>query len=111
MSACSAAGVCDLYISGDTNIRIEFFEIKHVNHPFLLGHKFCLSVVAAYEDELLKSEELRKTLLAFGLRLADITDEEFMMAESYRRAYRQLSLSKVEKAHLSKVDFFAAFPR
>ena len=91
MSACSATGVCDLYISSDTNIWIDFFEIKHVDHPFLLEHEFYLSA-AAYEDELLKSEELRKALLAFGLRLADITDEEFSMAESYRRTYRKLSL-------------------
>jgi len=80
-----------MYISSDTNIWIDFFEIKHVNHPFLLEHEFYLSAVA-YEDELLKSEELRKELLAFGLRLADITDEEFVMAESYRTAYRKLSL-------------------
>lgn len=84
-------GVCDLYISSDTNIWIDFFEIKHVDHPFLLEHEFYLST-AAYEDELIKSEELREELLSFGLHLADITDEEFIMAESYRRTYRKLSL-------------------
>lgn len=80
-----------MYISSDTNIWIDFYEINHVDHPFLLEHEFYLSA-AAYEDELLKSEELRESLLAFGLRLADITDEEFAIAESYRRTYRKLSL-------------------
>ena len=80
-----------MYISSDTNIWIDFFEIKHVDHPFLLEHEFYLSN-AAYKDELIKSEELRKTLLAFGLHLTDITDKEFEIAESYRKAYRRISL-------------------
>ena len=80
-----------MYISSDTNIWIDFFEINHLDHPFLLGHEFYLST-DAYEDELIRSDELRKALLAFGLRLADITEEEFTMAESYRNTYRRLSL-------------------
>ena len=80
-----------MYISSDTNIWIDFYEIRHVDHPFLLEHEFYLSA-AAYEDELIKSDELREELLEHGLRVADITDEEFTMAETYRRIYRKLSI-------------------
>ena len=62
-----------MYISSDTNIWIDFYEIRHVDHPFLLEHEFYLSA-AAYEDELIKSDELREELLEHGLRVADITD-------------------------------------
>ena len=80
-----------LFISSDTNIWIDFFEIRHVEHPFLLGHQYYLSSIA-FDDELIKSEELRETLLRFGLRLADVSDKEFIMAQTFRSAYRKLSL-------------------
>ena len=80
-----------MFISSDTNIWIDFFEIGHVDHPFLLDNKYYLSS-AAYEDELVKSDELREQLLENGLRLAEITNEEFAMAQSYRTSYRKLSL-------------------
>ena len=80
-----------LFISSDTNIWIDFFEIRHVDHPFLLDFDFYLSS-AAYEDELIKSEELRKALLAFGLHLADVTDDEFITAQTFRSNYPKLSL-------------------
>ena len=78
-------------VSSDTNIWIDCYEIQHIEHPFLLENEFYLST-AAYDDELLKSEMLRGALLRYGLRLTDITDDEFTMAESYRRTYRKLSL-------------------
>ena len=80
-----------MFISSDTNLWIDFFEIRHVDHPFLLDFNYYLSS-AAYEDELVKSEELRKALLAFGLHLADATDDEFMTAQIFRSNYPKLSL-------------------
>ena len=45
-----------MFISSDTNIWIDFFEINHPDHPFLLENKYYLSS-AAYEDELLPTDE------------------------------------------------------
>lgn len=80
-----------LFISSDTNIWIDFFEIHHLEHPFLLEHKYYLSS-AAYHDELIKSEELRTTLVQLGLNRASITEDEFLMAKGFMTAYRRLSL-------------------
>ena len=80
-----------MFISSDTNIWIDFYEIRHVDHPFLLNFNYYLSS-AAYEDELVKSEELRESLLTFGLHLADATDDEFMTAQIFRSNYPKLSL-------------------
>ena len=80
-----------MFISSDTNIWIDFFEIRHVDHPFLLDFNYYLST-AAYEEELVKSEELCEALLASGLHLADITDGEFMTAQTFRSKYPKLSL-------------------
>ena len=80
-----------LFISSDTNIWIDFYEIRHPEHPFLLAHQFYLSS-AAFEDELLKSEELREILLRLGLNLANISEEEFVLAQTFQMNYRKLSL-------------------
>lgn len=80
-----------MFISSDTNIWIDFFEIRHIDHPFLLEYDFYLSS-AAYEDELIKSDELREKLLESGLRLADVTDDEFLTAQAFRSHYPKLSL-------------------
>lgn len=80
-----------LFISSDTNIWIDFFEIQHVDHPFLLDFDFYLSSVA-YEDELIKSEELCEVLLTSGLHLANVTEDEFTMTQIFRSNYPKLSL-------------------
>ncbi len=80
-----------MFISSDTNIWIDFYEIRHPEHPFLMEHQYYLST-AAYEDELIKSEALRETLIRLGLRLTVVSEEEFTMAQTYQAAYRKLSL-------------------
>ena len=80
-----------MFISSDTNIWIDFDEINHTEHPFLLGHEYYISS-ASFEDELIQSDELRAALLAHGLRLTELTDEEFALASRYRTVYRKLSL-------------------
>ena len=52
-----------MLISSDTNIWIDFFEINHPDHPFLLGHKYYLSS-AAYDDELIPSDEKRRAIIS-----------------------------------------------
>ena len=80
-----------MFISSDTNIWIDFYEIRHVDHPFLLDFDYYLSS-AAYEDELIKSDELREELLSSGLKLAEVTESEFATAQAFRNMYRKLSL-------------------
>lgn len=79
-----------LFISSDTNIWIDFFEIRHIDHPFLLDFDFYLSSIA-YDDELTKSEELRHILVEYGLRFAEVSDDEFIMAQAFRSHYSRLS--------------------
>lgn len=80
-----------MFISSDTNIWIDFDEINHTEHPFLLKHEYYISS-ASFEDELIQSDELKAALLAHGLRLTELTDEEFTLASHYRTLYRRLSL-------------------
>ena len=61
-------GCVSLFISSDTNIWIDFFEINRLDHPFLMEHQYYLSS-AAFEDELILSAELREALLQIGLCL------------------------------------------
>lgn len=79
-----------MYISSDTNIWIDFQEVGHLDHPFRLEFQYYISH-NAYNDELLKSEELREELLSKGLRLAEVTEEEFLQAMIYAGMYRRLS--------------------
>lgn len=83
-------GCVSLFISSDTNIWIDFFEINHLDHPFLIEHQYYLSS-AAFEDELIQSAELREALLQNGLCLTELTDEEFDLAQGFRSTYRRLS--------------------
>ena len=80
-----------MFITSDTNIWIDFYEIGRVKHPFLLGYKYYMCR-ASFEDELIKSKELREELLQNGLFLADITEEEFNLAQDYNREFRKLSV-------------------
>lgn len=79
-----------MLISSDTNIWIDFFEINHPDHPFLLGHKYYLSS-AAYDDELIPSDEKRRVLEEYGLLMTDLSDEEMDQAMEYAAKYKKLS--------------------
>ena len=76
-----------MFISSDTNIWIDFFEINHLDHPFRLGHEYYISE-RAYKDEMLKSEEMRVELIHQGLKLTDIIGEEFDQAVVLQMKYR-----------------------
>ncbi len=79
-----------MYISSDTNIWIDFQEVDHLDHPFRLEYQYYISK-NAYTDELLKSDELREELLNKGLRLAEVTEDEYSQAMAYEKTYRRLS--------------------
>lgn len=80
-----------MFISSDTNIWIDFFEINHPDHPFLLENKYYLSS-AAYEDELLPTDEKRKILEKQGLLVTDLSDDEMKLAMEYSEKYKRLSV-------------------
>lgn len=80
-----------MYISSDTNIWIDFYEIGHLDHPFRLTHEYYISK-EAYNDELLKSDELRQELINKGLKLAEVNEDEFSQARAYSEMYRRLSI-------------------
>ena len=71
-----------MLISSDTNIWIDFFEINHPDHPFLLDYKYYLSS-AAYDDELIPSDERRTVLKKYGLLITDLKDDEMRQAMEY----------------------------
>ena len=79
-----------MYISSDTNIWIDFQEINHLDHPFRLEYEFCLSE-NAFNDELLKSDALREELLAKGLIISKVKEDEFSQAITLEKKYRRLS--------------------
>ncbi len=80
-----------MFISSDTNIWIDFLEIGHPEHPFLLKYEYYLST-AAYDDELIRPEGLREMLSRCGLRLTGISEAEFELAALYREKYGRISL-------------------
>ena len=80
-----------MLISSDTNIWIDFFEINHPDHPFLLDYKYYLSS-AAYDDELIPSDERRTVLKKYGLLITDLKDDEMRQAMEYANKYRRLSI-------------------
>ena len=80
-----------MYISSDTNIWIDFQSISHLDHPFRLKYEYYISR-ATFEDELIKSEALREELLERGLHLADISDEELILALTYQARHTRLSI-------------------
>lgn len=79
-----------MYISSDTNIWIDFYEIDHLDHPFRLEYEYYISKNAFF-DEMVKSDEMREELVRRGLKLADVTEDEFIQARTYGEKYRRLS--------------------
>lgn len=80
-----------MYISSDTNIWFDFYEIHHLDHPFRLDHEFYISK-NAFSDELPITEDIRNDLLNKGLKVTEITDDELIMARAYSDQYRALSI-------------------
>lgn len=80
-----------MFISSDTNIWIDFFEINHLDHPFRLEYKYYINR-QAYDDELLEPNELRLDLARRGLQLTELEPEEFSLAMEYRTKYRALTI-------------------
>lgn len=70
---------------------IDFHEIGHLDHPFRLDFAYFISR-DTFREEFIKSESMRTSLLNLGLQLADVTDDEFMLATSYQSRYAELSL-------------------
>ena len=80
-----------MFISSDTNVWIDFYEIGHIDHPFRLDFMYYISR-DTFQAEFIKSESMRTNLLRLGLQLADVMNEEFTQAISLQERYRELSL-------------------
>ncbi len=78
------------YISSDTNVWLDFNEIDYLHIPFLLPITY-LMYEEAVEYEFLDPPGLGDTLIKFGLRKVDLTEEEFYFAEEYGLKYKKLS--------------------
>lgn len=80
-----------MYISSDTNVWIDFYEIGHIDHPFRLNFEYFISR-DTFRDEFIKSESMRMSLLSLGLQLAEATEDEFTCAIAFQNRYVELSL-------------------
>ena len=79
-----------MYISSDTNIWLDFEEIGHLDHPFLLEHQYYISANALADE--IHSSSLRDRLIANGLQTTEISRREWMLAISYQTQYPRLSI-------------------
>lgn len=79
-----------MFISSDTNVWIDLYDIGHLNHPFRLDFQYYISK-DTFRDEFLKSETIRDELIQLGLNVIDVTDEELLEAISYQSRYPMLS--------------------
>ena len=80
-----------MYISSDSNIWFDFFEIDHLDHPFRLKYKFYISD-DTFTDEIQGPEGIREELLHLGLQITETLEDELVMAKAYTDQYRALSL-------------------
>lgn len=78
------------YISSDTNVWLDFAAIHRLELPFKLPYTYLMHE-DAIEDELLSPKELKGTLVGFGLRAVELSEEEFYLAEEYSARYARLS--------------------
>lgn len=79
------------YISSDTNIWLDFVTIGRLELPFKLPYIYLMNEDAVH-DELLSPPELSKNLLALGLIATELTEEEFLLAETYAARLSKLSI-------------------
>lgn len=78
-----------MYISSDTNIWFDFNAVGHLDYPFRLQHSYCISQ-NAFQDEILEAD-LQDQLVAKGLQLAQVTNEEYQQAIDYANTYPKIS--------------------
>lgn len=78
------------YISNDTNVWLDFVTIGRLELPFKLPYIYLMNEDAVH-DELLSPLELSENLLALGLVEAELTEEEFFLAEKYVECFSRLS--------------------
>ena len=95
-----------MFISSDTNIWIDFFEINHPDHPFLLKYEYYLSS-AAYDDELIPADDKRTVLEEYGLHLTDLSDDEMELAMEYSAKYKKLSRYDTFALAIAKIRSWA----
>ena len=80
-----------MYISSDSNIWFDFNSSGRLDHPFRLGYELYISR-AAFDEELKEPISLRTALLAYGLQLADVQDDELQTALLCQQKYPRLSV-------------------
>lgn len=90
------------YISSDTNIWLDFAVINRLDIPFKLPYTYIMNEDAV-EDELLSPKEIKETLLGFGLKPVELSEEEFYLAEEYSGKYRKPSLYDCVALAIAKV--------
>lgn len=79
------------YISSDTNVLLDFFNINKLDLPFRLPYIYLMNN-DAIETEFLTPIDLKSNLLNLGLQIIEINITEFLLAESYTLKYKQLSI-------------------
>lgn len=79
-----------VFISSDTNVWIDFYQINRLNLPFKLPFIFVMYKETA-KEELLYPYNLKDNLLKEGLRITEIDDEEIELAENYVEKYKRIS--------------------
>ena len=79
------------FISSDTNIWIDFYQIQQIELPFRLPYKYLMNEDAV-QDELTNPPGLGEELISCGLIPTEITINEFFLAENYENAYKRLSI-------------------
>lgn len=79
------------YISSDTNVWIDFSTIQKLALPFKLPYTYLMNK-DAIEEELLSPPGLGRELMKYGVVSAEITIEEFNLAQFYGERYIKLSI-------------------
>ena len=78
------------FISSDANVWIDFATIDRLELPFMLPYTYLMDE-DAIKDELLQPVGLGEHLLKLGLQMAELTEEEFSLAEELNLKYRKPS--------------------
>lgn len=79
------------YISSDTNVWLDFVTIDRLALPFRLPYIYIMDG-DAIEDELLNPPDIGKDLVKMGLRVTELTAEEFFLAEELSGKYAKPSI-------------------
>ncbi len=94
-----------MYISSDTNIWIDFQTVGALELPFKLSHKFYLSE-ETLKDELLTPTGIDESLINYGLKLLELTEEEFYFALNILEKHMQLSKYDALALAIAKKTWF-----